>query len=249
MKKIAVVTGASAGLGAEFIKNIHKQYPTIDEIWTVQRREISHSTSEIPVKSICLDLTDNQSYPKLEEILTREKPDIHLLINNAGFGKIGNLNDSKYDEQGLMVDLNIRAATVITAICLPYMQRGANIINIASIAAFAPNPRMTVYSSTKAYVLSFSKSLREELKPLGINCIAVCPGPMRTEFLPVAGIEKGTSKTFDTLPYADPSKVAINSLKKAKSGAAVYTPLFFYKFYRVLAKLLPHNLIMKMSKT
>lgn len=249
MKKIAIVTGASSGLGAEFIKNIHYQYPTIDEVWTIQRREIEDGASELPIRSICLDLTDNQNYPKLEAILKEENPDIRLLINNAGFGKIGNLCDSKYDEQGLMVDLNIRAATVITTICLPYMQRGANIINIASIAAFAPNPRMTVYSSTKAYVLSFSKSLREELKPLGINCIAVCPGPMYTEFLPVAGIEKGASKTFDTLPYADPSKVAVKSLKKAKSGATVYTPLFFYKFYRVLAKLLPHNLIMKMSKT
>lgn len=249
MKTIAIITGASSGLGAEFLKNIPKQYPQIEEIWTIQRREAESALDKIPVRSILLDLTDWQSYATLQELLCAEQPNIRLLINNAGFGKIGNMDGSPYSEQGRMVDLNVRAVTVITSLCLPYMQRQADIVNVASIAGFAPNPRMTVYSSTKAYLLSFSKSLREELKPKGIHCLAVCPGPMHTEFLPVAGIREGTSKTFDTLPYCNPAQVAAKALRQVQKNRAVYTPRLFYKFYRILAKLLPHNWIMKISKT
>ena len=249
MKKIAIITGASSGLGLELIKNINRQFPDISEIWAVQRRDVNFDTIKTPVKSISLDLTSNESYEKLSQLLNEEKPQIELLINNAGFGKIGNVAESDYPNQALMVDLNCRALSVITTLCLPFMSKGANIINIASIAAFAPNPRMSVYSATKAFVLSYSKSLREELKPLGISCMAVCPGPMRTEFLSVAGINKGASKTFDRLPYVNPVKVAAKALKKAKRKTAVYTPHIFYKFYRLLAKLLPHSIIMKMSKT
>ena len=105
-----------------------------------------------------------------------------------------------------------------------------------------------MYSSTKAYVLSLSKGLREELRPRRVNVLAVCPGPMRTEFLDLAGIT-GQSRTFETLPYCDPVKVADKAVVKAAAGRAVYTPRGFFKFYRVLAKLLPHNFIMKLSKT
>jgi short-subunit dehydrogenase len=108
---------------------------------------------------------------------------------------------------------------------------------------------MAVYSSTKAYVMSFSRALRSELKRRKINCIAVCPGPMDTEFLSLAGIEKGTSFTFDTLPRVNPEIMARKSLKASKKGKAVYTNRIFYKFYRLLAKILPTSLIMKLAGT
>ena len=133
--------------------------------------------------------------------------------------------------------------------CLPFMTANSEIINTCSIASFAPNARMAVYSSTKAYVLSFSKALRFELKPDKINVLAVCPGPMDTEFLPVAGIAKGTSFTFDTLPRDNPTKIAEKSLKVSKKGVGVYACHPFYKFYRVLAKIFPHSIVMKLCKT
>ena len=108
---------------------------------------------------------------------------------------------------------------------------------------------MSVYSATKAYVMSFTKSLRYELRKRKINVTAICPGPMATEFLDVAGIDKGVSKTFDTLPYCDPMKTAKNGIKAAKHGRCVYTPRGFYKFYRVLAKMLPHSWLLGASKT
>ncbi len=250
---VAILTGASAGLGQSFFKALTVNGPAVDEIWLIARRrerleEIAAAYPDKKVRVLCLDLTAVESFKQLETLLATERPDVRVLINNAGFGKMGYVEELSPAEQGGMVDLNVRALTVLSAMVLPYMQKGAFILNVCSIASFVPNPRMTVYSSTKAYVLSFSKGLREETKKRGVNVLALCPGPMHTEFLPVAGIEKGSSKTFDTLPYANPDKVATAALKSAQKGRAVYTPLAFFKFYRVLAKLLPHGLLMKVSK-
>ncbi|MBR2460463.1 MAG: SDR family NAD(P)-dependent oxidoreductase [Clostridia bacterium] len=251
---IAVITGASAGLGYEYVKEVIAQYPDLDEYWLIARRaeRLEAVKEQYPDKKIvpvCLDLTNERSFEEYSRLLRASSPVIRILVNNAGFGKLGKLADMPYEEQIRMVDLNNKALTAITTISLPYMQRGCFVVNVCSIAAFAPNPRMTVYCSTKAYVLSFSRSLRFELKDKGINVLAACPGPMRTEFLALAGIEKGSSKTFDTLPYCDPHKVAERSLKRAAQGKGVYTPRAFFKFYRFIAKYLPHELVMYLSQT
>lgn len=250
---IAVITGASAGLGKEFFCEIAKNYREIDEIWLIARRRdrmeaLAALFPERKVEIFSLDLFDVSSFEKFSGILKERGANVKMLINNAGVGKLGNIADEPYTTQLPMIDLNCRALSAMASVVLPYMKRGSFILNVCSIAAFAPTPRMTVYSSTKAYVMSFSRSLRYELKDKGINVLAVCPGPMNTEFLDVADI-KGNSKTFKTLPYCDPESVARVSLCKAKAGRAVYTPTAFYKFYRVLAKLLPHGIVMHMSKT
>lgn len=252
--KIAIITGASSGLGYEYVKAVVERYPDLDEYWLIARRRerleaIAEEYKDKKIVPVCLDLTKDESFAEFDALLKEKNPDIRLLINNAGFGKLGRLADMPYGDQIRMVDLNNKALTGITNISLPYMKKGSYVLNVCSIASFAPNPRMTVYCSTKAYVLSFSRSLRFELKERGINVIAVCPGPMRTEFLANAGIEKGSSKTFDTLPYCDPVKVARASLVKADAGHGVYTPKAFFKFYRLLAKLLPHEIVMHMSQT
>ena len=130
---------------------------------------------------------------------------------------------------------------------LPYMHAGAHIVNVCSIAAFAPTPRMTVYCSTKAFVYSFSKALRAELRKKQIGVTAVCPGPMDTEFLPVAGIQ-GNSKMFNTLPRCNVAEVAEKTVKAARRNRGIYTNKLIYKLYRVLAKLLPHGLIVRFSE-
>lgn len=250
--RIAILTGASAGLGQAFFKELQVYQGKFDEIWLIARRrermEEMAKNSAIPVKVLPLDLVDTDCIAAYVETLKAEKPDVRLLINNAGYGKLGNVDALSADDQAGMIDLNVRALTEMTVLTLPYMQKGAEIINICSIASFVPNTRLTVYSSTKAYVMSFTKGLREELKPRGINALAVCPGPMSTEFLPVAGIADGASKTFDTLPYDKPEKVARGALKNSAKRHAVYTPHPFFKMYRVMGKLFPHNLMMKLSK-
>ena len=255
-KKIAIITGASSGLGKEFLKALIPDASEFDEIWIIARRleklqEIAKECTEISdkIRPVSMDLTQDASYENLKKLLTEEDADVKVLINNAGCGLLGNVADMTPESQIRMVDLNVKAMTAVAALTVKFMKKGSYIINTCSIAAFAPNTRMTVYSSTKAYVLSFTKGLHNELKPRKINVMAVCPSPMRTEFLEIAGLDKGQSKTFETLPYCEPRMVAVNSVKYAKRGKCVYTPRIFYKFYRILAKILPHAIVMKMSKT
>lgn len=249
---IAILTGASAGLGQSFFKSLTARYPDLDGIWLIARRrqrlEEMAADSPVPVTVLPLDLVDPASYDALGERLEQEHAAVKILINNAGLGELDNVADSTWPLQSRMVDLNCRALTAVTTVVLPYMERGGFIINVCSIASFCPNTRMTVYSSTKAYVMSFTKGLREELKPLGINALAVCPGPMKTEFLDVANITE-RSKMFKTLPYSDPDAVADKAMVAAAKGRCVYTHLLLFKVYRVLAKLLPHNVMMKFCKT
>ncbi|MBQ9841558.1 MAG: SDR family NAD(P)-dependent oxidoreductase [Clostridia bacterium] len=249
---IAILTGASAGLGQSFFKSLIARYPDLDGIWLIARRkerlEQMAADSPVPVTVLPLDLVDPASYDALGDKLKAEGAQVKILINNAGLGELDNVADSTWPVQSRMVDLNCRALTAVTTVVLPYMERGSFIINVCSIASFCPNTRMTVYSSTKAYVMSFTKGLREELKPLGINALAVCPGPMNTEFLDVANITE-RSKMFKTLPYSDPDAVADKAMVKAARGRCVYTHLLLFKFYRVLAKLLPHNIMMQFCKT
>lgn len=250
---IVVITGASAGLGTEFLEQVIAQGPTVDEIWLIARRAerlqaLADAYPEKTFRCLSLDLQKDESYDTYAHLLEETGATVRLLINNAGYGKLGDFAGSHCGEQTGMVDLNCKAMTAMTCLSLPHMERGCGILNVCSIAAFAPTPRMTVYCSTKAYVYSFSKSLRRELRSKGINVLAVCPGPMSTEFLNVADIV-GRSKTFQTLPYCDPHKVAAGALKRLQQGRGIYTPRGFYKLYRCLAKLLPHGLVMYMSKT
>ena len=249
---IAIITGASAGLGQSFFRSVCARHPDLDGIWLIARRverlEALGEGRPIPVTVMPMDLTDPAGYDALSRRLTDTAATVKILINNAGLGELNEVADSDWPTQTRMVDLNCRALTAVTTLALPFMTAGSYILNVSSIASFAPNARMTVYSSTKAYVMSFSRGLREELRKKKINVLAVCPGPMRTEFLEVANITN-RSPMFKMLPYSDPEKVADRAVALAARGRGVYTPRLFFKFYRLLAKLLPHALIMKLCKT
>ena len=252
MKNIAIITGASSGLGVELYKEIQKE--SLDEIWIIARREdrlnkLKEDFGKIETRVVPMDVTVNESMTTLESMLKAEEYNVKFLFNNAGFGVIGNVIEASYETQGSMVTLNDKSLVEITTIVLKHMNKGACIINTCSIASFVPNARMSVYSATKAFVMSYSRSLRYELRKRKINVTAICPGPMSTEFLAVAGIDKGVSKTFDTFPRCNVTKTARGGIKAAKKGRGVYTPHPFYKFYRVLAKILPHAWLMGASKT
>ena len=171
-----------------------------------------------------------------------------ILINNAGCGYLGRMGETETAVQTRMVDLNVRAMTAMTNLVIPYMPAGGRILNTSSIASFCPTPRMTVYGASKAYVSSFTVGLSEELKRRDITVTAVCPGPMKTEFLDVGSIT-GRSPAFEYLPYCDQVRVAAGALRAAKAGRTMYTPRLFYKFYRLLAKVAPVKLMVKFTKT
>lgn len=250
--KIAIITGASAGLGREFLRQMPELYPDIEEYWLVARRKekLIEAAKEIPLQCriFPMDLTKDESYDRLAAELEKQKPQVWMLINNSGCGFLGNVGEGEREKQTMMVDLNLKGLTAVTHITLPYMPKGSRIINVSSIASFCPNARMTVYSASKAYVTAFTFGIGEELKERGITATAVCPGPMDTDFI-YAGEIKGNSKTFDVLPYCNPKKVARGALIAAGLGKSVYTPMAFYKFYRALAKVTPTKLMMKFSKT
>ena len=249
--KIAVITGASSGLGAEYVSAVIKERPALDEVWVIARR--AERLEELKgrfgdkIRPVPMDITDAAAVEEYRRALESSGAEVQLLINNAGFGKLGNFDELAAKDNAGMVRLNCEALTVMSSVTLPFMKNGAEIINTCSIASFAPNSRMAVYCSTKAFVMSLSRCMRAELRRRGINVIAVCPGPMDTEFLALADIAPGASHTFDTLPRVDPSDVAYKSLRASAKKRAVYTNRFFYKFYRVVAKILPHALVMKMS--
>lgn len=251
--KTAIITGASSGLGREFARRIKLHFPEIEECWLIARRrerleELAEEIEGVKCEVLALDVTSGEGMAALSARLSEKRPDVRLLINNAGCGVLNNFDEAEISGQLNMVDLNIRALTAVTHMTLEYMSRGARLINISSIASFVPNARMAVYSASKYYVRAFSRALGMELRRRGIKVTAVCPGPMSTEFLGVAGIN-GNSRTFEVLPRVPAEKVAAGALRAARRGRPVYTPGAFYKFYRVLAALVPDTLMMWFTRT
>ena len=249
----ALITGSYGGLGSCFVKLhasaggdlilVGRGQKKLDE----QKAQVEKEYG-VKVYTIEADLSKAEDVEKVYNTCKENGWQVDYLINNAGLGELDNIADSTWPVQSRMVDLNCRALTAVTTVVLPHMERGGFIVNVCSIASFCPNTRMTVYSSTKAYVTSFTVGLSEELKPKGITVTAVCPGPMETEFIHLGGI-KGQSKTFDILPYCDQVRVAGGALRATRAGKTIYTPTLFYKFYRVLAKVTPVKLMVKFTKT
>lgn len=251
--KTAIITGASSGLGQELVRQIGRFFPEIESYWLIARRNnrlkvLAEELSGQTTACLTLDLCDPMSFVTYREKLAAEQPEVMLLINCAGCGYLGRVGEMDTSSQTRMVDLNVRALTAITNMTVPYMGEGGRILNVSSIAAFCPNPRMAVYSSTKAYVSSYTISLAEELRRRGITATAVCPGPMDTEFLQAGNIA-GNSRTFEWLPYCDQVRVASGALQAARAGCTIYTPRLFYKFYRALAKVTPVKLMVKFTGT
>ncbi len=195
MKQIAIVTGASSGMGADFVRQINERNE-VTEIWLVARRkdrleslvkEMKHTSAVI----IEADLSGEKGIALIREKLEAEKPVVQLFINNAGYGKIGDFTGLTRSENLGMVELNVHALTALTYDVLPYMKEGSSIIQVASLAAFLPIASMAVYAATKSYVLSFSTALAVELEGRKISVTALCPGPVATEFFEVAAGVKG----------------------------------------------------------
>ncbi len=227
-KKIAIVTGASSGLGLEFVRQIEKGY-FLDEIWMIARRsEPMRSSSEHFQKSkgivLSLDLINQGDLAILNKKLSDEAPQIEFLVNNAGYGKIGPFAELGLDEQLQMIDLNVRTLTCLSHMAIPYMQKGSRMIQIASSAGFCPAPNFAVYAATKAFVVSLSEALQFELAPRGIHVTAVCPGPVSTEFFSVAQKNNfmrdkvGDAEPFNKFLTANAADVVEKALHDANKG-------------------------------
>ncbi len=248
--RIAIVTGASSGMGREFARQIDYLYKNLDEIWVIaRRRERLEGLKKHILTKIRIfegDLLKEDVYGEVSEALSEKRPDVRMLVNAAGFGKVGTVEDISSEAQAEMIHLNCISLTKMTKLCIPFMTDGSRIVNLASAAAFCPQPSFSVYAATKSYVLSFSRSLGAELEERGIIVTAVCPGPVSTEFFDVAG--KKEKKSIKDAVTANPASVVKQALLDARDGKVLSVYGMSMKLSRIGAKIVPHGIILKVMK-
>ena len=248
---IAIVTGASSGLGREYVRALDAR--KLDEIWVIARRKERLQTlaeeTNTPLRILVCDLTEPAVFHAIEEELAKNHPIVKYLINAAGFGKIGSFADISTEELCAMIDLNCRAAVAITQMTLPYIPPTGKILEICSCAAFQPIPFLNVYSASKAFLLRYSRALRTELAPRGIHVTAVCPYWVRdTEFIAHAKKTKNPSY-LSTFPFPQEcAEIVRRSLRGAENNVDVVTPGLVPFLHRILSSLLPHSLMMLGSR-
>ena len=183
--KIAVVTGASSGIGREFVYAVDKKY-SFDEIWVIARRaerlEELKGKCRNTIRPVALDLAADADLKAYAELLEKEKPEIALLVNAAGCGVFGPFEEKDLDALLHSARLNALSLTAMCHLSLPCMKSGSAIINMGSNSSWQPVPYQAVYGASKSYVLSLSRAIGRELRPRGVHVMCVCPGWIKTEF-------------------------------------------------------------------
>lgn len=247
--KIAVVTGASSGMGKEFVLQL-SQYVQVDEIWVIARRtealEALKTQVTTPVRPVPLDLCSQESYETYRALLQQEQPQVMLLVNAAGFGKFGDFENIPLDDDLRMIDLNCKALVAMTRLTLPYMGKGSHVLQLDSLSAFQPVPYIATYGATKSFVLSYTRAVSAELKGRKIRMMAMNPGWVKTEFFDHALQTNGQNKVqyYNHLYEAkDVVATGLKDLYKTKKPYSVHG--FPIQNQVRLVKLLPHSLVMK----
>ena len=245
--KIAIVTGASSGMGREFVRQL-AQYVTVDEVWAIARRAdaLAQLCAECPypVRPISLDLCENESFDRFAALLEAEKPDVKLLVNAAGFGKFGRFDKVSVTEESRMIELNCTALVKMTRLTLPYMHAGSHILQLDSLSAFQPVPYITTYGATKAFVLSYSRAMNRELKADGIRCMAMNPGWVKTEFFNHAFQTNGSEVQYFNRLYEAKDVVATGLKDLYRTNKDVSIHGLPVKAQVLLVKLVPHRMVM-----
>lgn len=246
--RIAIVTGASSGMGREMVYRLADRFGGLEEIWVIARREekLKEFEGKLPtaVRRFALDLTKEADLAALEDALRLNRPNVKILVNAAGFGISGAVSDIPRSQSAAMVRLNAEALTSVTEMVLPYISENSRILQFASAAAFMPQPGFAVYAATKSYVLSYSRALNAELKPRQITVTAVCPGPVMTEFFDTA-LKGKTLAPCKKLFMARPETVVRRAVSDSMMGKELSIAGFPMKAFALICRLLPHSLLMK----
>ena len=248
---IAIITGASSGLGHEFAFQMDNIFHNIDEFWLIARRKdkMEELSKMLRTKTriISMDITKESSLEVLSLLLDEKQPIIRMLINCAGYGMLGSFDESNLYEQTGMVDLNCKSLIEMTHLCIPFMKKNSRIIQLASSAAFVPQEQFAVYAASKSFVLSFSRALKQELKEKEIYVTTVCPGPIETEFFDRAE-QHGSTLAVKKIAMVDAPDVVKHALKASyyKKELAIYSVLM--KGFYFLTKVVPHRIILLAMK-
>ena len=246
MKKVALITGASAGLGVEFARQLSKRGHRL--VLVARRKDrLDALAKELGnARAIAIDLSKSGSAAKLLAELATAGEQVEILVNNAGFGLIGRFAELDAKRERQMIDLNVGTLTDLCRAVAPAMvkRKSGGILNVASTAAFQPGPNMAVYFATKAYVLSLTEALHEELKPHGVHVSALCPGPTRTEFGEVAGF--GGNGLFDRVAMESPEVVEAG-LDGLDRNRAVVVPGFANKAGAFSTRFAPRSVVRRIA--
>lgn len=249
---IIIITGASSGMGMEFALQLDNVFEySIDEIWLIARRkeqmlEVA-SSMQNTTRVLDMDVTNSEDMERLCKLLAKEKPNIRMLVNCAGYGVMGDFSKLNMQEELGMIDVNCKALTQMTYMCIPYMRKNSRVIQLASSAAFMPQPDFAVYAASKAYVNSLSRALSEELRRKGIYVTSVCPGPVDTPFFELAE-KDGKILAIKKLTMVEPEKVVAKAIKDSfhKKTVSVYSG--YIKAFQALTKLIPHQAILSVMR-
>ena len=253
MAYTALITGASSGIGMELAK-IHASKGGNLVLVARNKLKLAELKSElvekykISVYIIVMDLSVEGSAKKVYEQTTLEKIQIDCLINNAGFGDFGFFSQTDTDKEVGMINLNIIALTLLTKLYLKDMldRKGGKIMNVASIAAFQPGPKMAVYSATKAYVLSFSQAICNEVRDQGVTVTALCPGATQSGFQKAASMQD--SKIFNNGNLPSSQEVAAYGYDAMIKGKSVAISGFLNNFMADAAGFIPRNWVLKLVR-
>ncbi len=242
----AIITGASSGMGREFVK-LAAQRGDLDEIWVIARRgdrlaELAKE-GQVPLYILPLDLMQQESFDRYRSELEARKPQVTLLVNASGFGRFGRYDQIPLQDNLDMIELNCKALTHITGLTLPYIVQGGHIIQVDSLSAFQPVPYISIYGATKAFVLSYARSLNVELKDRDIHVMAFCPGWVKTDFFDHAWKTSKEAVTYYNKLFT-PEEVVRVAMKDSAKGKDVCVPGLGVKAQVLATKLLPHKLVM-----
>jgi uncharacterized protein len=252
LRPVTVITGASAGIGVALARVFARHG---HELALVARREdrlhaladeIAASGARRPIV-IVADLLKPGVTGQIGDALSAQGAEPQFVVNNAGFGLVGTASSLDCDEQLQMIDLNVRGLTELSLAFIDSLARHrGGLLNVGSMAGFLPGPGMAVYYATKAYVLSVTEALHNELKPLGIRVAVLCPGPVPTEFAARAGVSGGTLKPSVLTKSAD--EVAEVGYRGLMEGRRVIVPGFLNKVITVLIRVFPRGLILRIAE-
>ncbi len=244
---IAVITGASSGIGKEFALQL-KQSGEVDGFLLIARRRarLEALAEQLGGADIlCADLCAEEGIAAVGAYLEEHRPTVKYWINAAGFGKFGDYAHVSETDVVRMIDLNVKALVVLTHKALPYMERGGHIIEMGSGSCFTPLPHFNVYASSKSFVLHYSKGLKDEIAPLGVSVTCFCPGWVDTEFLGLAEDTPGVRYPKDPRPLLKPAPVVAYALRRARRGKLLATTNWYTKLQHLLFKLVPDRLLTK----
>ncbi|HEY4733270.1 MAG TPA: SDR family oxidoreductase [Gemmatimonadaceae bacterium] len=249
----ALVTGASSGIGLELAKVLARH--GYDLVLVARKRDALEAVAgqiegqyDVKAHVFAADLRRREAPEAIWDFLRNEAIPVTVLINNAGFGLGGEFADTELTRELEMIQVNIAALTHLTKLFLPAMikAKSGRVLNVASTAAFQPGPLMAVYYATKAYVLSFSEALAEELRNTGVTVTALCPGPTRTEFASEAGVTN--SRLFSLFGAADATDVAEYGFRAMMAGTRVAIPGIKNKIVAQVNRISPRAITAKVVR-